>query len=154
MTEAKKAEADPLRAGVSRRVVDVDPSMRGPGMRLWCDPFVAVETDLTVTALVLSWSGRTVVILGCDLLLVGFDTAGEVRRRVAEAVGTPTSHVLLNCSHTHSAPGTSEWRTADDDEQRAMELRFEARITRAAVDAAVEASRSLRPARSSSTRSS
>ncbi len=147
MTEAKKAEAGPLRAGVSRRVVDVDLGMRGPGMRLWCDPFVAVETDLTITALVLSWSGRTLVILGCDLLLVGFGTAREVRRRVAEAVGTPTSHVLLNCSHTHSAPGTSEWLTADDDEQRAMELRFEARIIRAAVDAAAAAAGSLRPAR-------
>ncbi len=147
MTLVKTTEDDPLRAGVARRVVDVDLGMRGPGMRVWCDPFVAVESDLTITALVLSWSGRTLVILGCDLLLVGFDTAGEVRRRVAEAVGTPMSHILLNCSHTHSAPGTSEWLTADDEEQRAMELRFEARITRAAVDAAAAASGSLQPAR-------
>jgi len=132
---------------VARRVIEIELGMRGPGMRAWCDPFVAIESDLTVTALVLAWMDRTLVILGCDLGLLGFGAAGEIRRQVAKAVGTSTSHVLLNCSHTHAAPATPEWLTADDDEQRAMEVRYEARIIRAAADAAAAAWASLRPAR-------
>ena len=147
MPDVKKHEPAPLRAGAARRVVEVELGMRGGGMRAWCEPFVAVETELTITALVLACSERRLVILGCDLMLLGFGAAGEIRRRVAEVVGTPMSHVLLNCSHTHAAPGTSEWLTADDEEQRAMELRFEARIIGAAIDAARAAAGSVQPAR-------
>ena len=147
MSDAEMKGPDPLRAGVARQVIEIELGMRGPGMRAWCDPFGAVESDLTVTALVLSWMDRTLVILGCDLGLLGFGAAGEIRRRVAEVVGTPTSHVLLNCSHTHAAPATPEWLTADDDVQRAMEERFQARIIRAAADAAAAALGSLEPAR-------
>jgi len=136
-----------LRAGVARSVVEVELGMRGPGMRAWCDPFVASETDLTITALVLAGDGRALVILGCDLGLLGFGASGEIRRRVAEVVGTPASHVLLNCSHTHAAPATPEWHVADDDEQRAMEQRYEARIISAATVAAADAVKALRPAR-------
>jgi len=140
-------ESGLFRAGVARRTVEIELGMRGPGMRAWCEAFVAVETELTITALVLSWEDSTIVVLGCDLGLLGFGAAGKIRGSVAETVGTPVSHVLLNCSHTHAAPATPEWLTADDDEQRAMEQRYEARIISAATDAAAEASTTLVPAR-------
>ncbi len=86
---------------------------------------------LEATALVLDGEAR-VVLVGVDTLGIQAPEVDRLRERVAEAVGTEPSHVLLNWNHTHLAPpgGRSFIRAlAQVDEHRA-----DARGSRAYVD--------------------
>src|SRR5262245_54609425 len=98
-----------LHAGVARRAVNPPLGTRQTGFRLFGNPVQAIESDLTATALVLSDGSAKVVVIAIDLSIVGIDLslrglrpAQEMRTRVAEALGIPVAHVLLNTSHAHS----------------------------------------------------
>ena len=66
-----------------------------------------IEAPLSATALVLADDVTKVVILDCDL--IGFDLplAADIQNAVAERVGTPTTHVMVGCTHTHNGPATA-----------------------------------------------
>jgi hypothetical protein len=136
-----------LHAGTGRRLINPELGMRGPGIRIFCDPLVHIESDLTVTALVLEAQGRKLAVLGYDLAVVPFTLADEVRAVVAKAVGTAPSCVLLNFSHTHASPVFKGWPMSDDPEQVAAGDRYYARLVEAGEQAAVDADRARRPAR-------
>jgi hypothetical protein len=55
-------------------------------------------------ALVLADDTESIVMIACDLLVVGETLVGGVRKRVQELTGIPASNVLINASHNHTAP--------------------------------------------------
>jgi hypothetical protein len=142
-----------LYAGAARRAINPPLGTRQTGFRLFGNPVQAIESDLTATALVLSDGETEVVLIAIDLSVIGIDLSmwgqrpgDAVRAEVAGALGIPVVHVLLNTSHTHSGVATPEYMP-DSDEQIALKERYKSDLTRLVVEAAVEARRSLRPAR-------
>src|SRR5262245_57158431 len=105
-----------LYAGAARRIINPPLGIDKVGFRLFGGPVQAIESDLTATCLVLSDGKTKLAIFGIDLSLVGIDLslynqrpAQELRVAVAQALGIPISHVLLNTSHTHSSPAMPEY---------------------------------------------
>lgn len=102
--------ADPavtLRIGAGR--ADITP---GTDVLNWVTgkPFGTARDPLLVQALVLD-DGRTrAAILRWDLTDVSESARDEVRRAIESALGIPGGHVLLNASHTHSAPWSPVYR--------------------------------------------
>jgi len=68
-----------------------------------------VHDDLYARALVLAHGDQRVVIVTLDLVGLDAALADRLRTAVRQQTGLPASHVLLNCSHTHSAPFTIPW---------------------------------------------
>jgi len=142
-----------LFAGAARRVINPPLGTRQTGFRLFGNPVQAIESDLTATALVLSDGDTRVVVIGIDLSLVGIDLslrgqrpAQGMRLQIAQALGTPVSHVLLNTSHTHAGVALPDYMS-DSAEQMALKERYRSDLARLLVEAAVEANERLRPAR-------
>jgi hypothetical protein len=142
-----------LRAGAARRVVNPPLGTRQTGFRLFGNPVQAIESDLTATALVLSDGTTKVVVIAIDLSIVGIDLslrrqrpAQEMRLRVADALGIPVSHVLLNTSHAHSGVALPDYMP-DTPEQLALKDRFRTTLAKGLVEAALEADGRLQPAR-------
>ena len=61
-------------------------------------------------------------------------------------MGTPASHVLINFNHTHSGPALPDF-LPDSPEQLRIQTAYQERLFDWLVEAAVEADRSLQPAR-------
>lgn len=135
-----------LYAGVARRVINPKLGTAKVGLRLFADPIQAIESDLAGTVLVLSNQRSKVAIIALDLCVVSSAEASEVRCQVGAAIDTPTSHVMLNLSHTHSSPALPGW-VLDTPEQARLKQRYQNDLTRWLVDAATEADRNLQPAR-------
>jgi hypothetical protein len=134
-----------LYAGAARRTINPPLGIGKIGGRLFGDPIQWIESDLTATALVLRGAGTKVAVVALDLCTVETRHADTMRSDVADAIGVPVSHVLLNESHDHSAPALPgyypDWYQSDLEEQYLAGLR--ARV----VEAAAEADAMLRPAR-------
>jgi neutral ceramidase len=93
-----------LNAGVCS--VDITPPLGLPhgAWRLRRGLATGVHDPLLAKALVLSTDAESIVIIACDLLLVGDRLAADVRQRVQELTGISASNVLVNASHNHSSP--------------------------------------------------
>ena len=137
-----------LSAGAARRAINPLLGTGKGGLRLFGSPIQAIESDLTATALVLSDGDAKVVLIGTDLCILSMAEAARLRAGVAEAVGIPVSHVLLNLSHNHSAPTLPEFMAMTDTaEDIPFRTRYEQDLGRWLVEAAVEADARLQPAR-------
>src|SRR6476661_8766045 len=93
-------------AGVAR--VDITPPLGLP-LRGWAARNArakAAREPLIAQALVLDdgQTGGQAAIVAIDLPHVGRGLSNDVRERVHASTGIPQSSVLLNASHTHSAP--------------------------------------------------
>ena len=96
-----------LTAGVAR--LDITPPLgfRMQGIMNRIEGADGVESALLATVLVMADEHTKLAIFDCDL--IGFDLplADEIRQAVGSRLGTPASHVLLGCTHTHNGPCTS-----------------------------------------------
>ena len=142
-----------LFAGAARRTINPPLGTRQTGFRLFGNPVQAIESDLTATALVLAAGATKVVVIAIDLSLVGIDLslrgqrpAQDMRLAVADALGIPVSHVLLNTSHTHAGVALPDYMP-DSEEQMALKHDYRRDLVRRLAQAAVEADEGLRPAR-------
>ncbi len=135
-----------LYAGAARRIINPKLGTKRPGLRLFADPLQAVESDLSATAVVLSNQASKVVIVGIDICVIYLPLALDIRRRIGEAVGTPASHVLINFNHTHSGPALPDF-LPDSPGQMKIQRAYLERLIDWLVEAAVDADRSLQPAR-------
>jgi hypothetical protein len=95
-----------LHAGVAR--VDITPPLGLP-LRCWAARNArakAAREPLIAQAVVLDdgQAGGQAAIVALDLPHVGRGLTDDVRARVNASTGLPASSVLLNASHTHSAP--------------------------------------------------
>jgi len=134
-----------LRAGAARRIINPPVGIGKIGGRLFGDPIQAIESDLTASAVVLEGAHSKVIILAVDLCTVDSRLADRLRAGVAEALGIPPSRVLLNESHTHSAPALPGYYPDSYDPD--FKTEYLSRLERRLVEAAVEADSRLQPAR-------
>ena len=137
-----------LKAGAARRSINPLLGTGKAGLRLFGSPIQAIESDLTATALVLTDDETKTALIAVDLCVMSVAEAGELRDGVAEALGIPVSHVLLNLSHTHSSPALPEFMAMTDSaEEIAFRVRYRRDLLRWLVEAALEADGQLQPAR-------
>ena len=95
-----------LTAGVARADITPPVGFRMQGIIRRIDPSEGVESPLLATVLVLAHEQTKIVIFNCDLVGLDLPLAHQIRQAVGERVGTPASHVLVACTHTHSGPCT------------------------------------------------
>src|SRR6266536_4711478 len=97
--------ANPLRAGVGRTIINPPLGIKTVGFTSREGVVEAIESDLTATTLVLADdTGNKVAIVAVDLCIAPLEMVRDWRRQVAEAIGTVEANVLINLSHSHSAP--------------------------------------------------
>lgn len=70
-------------------------------------PVTQVRHDLLAQAVVVRSGEMTMCLLVLDLLLLGADLAGPLRRAVGSALGIGPEQVMTSCTHTHSGPAAT-----------------------------------------------
>jgi len=147
-----------LTAGVGRANITPPVGLQSEGYILRVEPLMGIESQLYATALVLADERAKVAILDCDIIGLSLDTADVLRDRIAAAIGTERSHVLLAWSHTHNGPkmrmtGMAGARSAHQleanlsPEAMALHDAYAANFANLVVSAAVQADAARRPAR-------
>lgn len=97
------------------------------------------DGKLRAVAIVIEKPGAgKVALVACDVLMLNRDMLDPVAEEVAAALGIPTSHVLINCTHTHHAPSTVTIHGYARDEL------FCRRVQKAIVKAAKDANARLK----------
>jgi len=135
-----------LFAGVARSVINPPLGIRRAGIRIFTDPIQAIESDLTATVLVLSDGNIRLAIAALDLGLMSMSEMAELRSRIAGAIDAPTSHVMVNLSHTHSSPAFPDF-IPEPEEQMILKRQYRDSVFEATAAAAAEAVSGLQPAR-------
>jgi neutral ceramidase len=93
------------KAGVAKVVITPDQSIWMAGYGARNHPSEGTLADLWSKALVLEdTNGERVVLITNDLESIPKNIADEIRDRILARHGLPRSHIMLNCSHTHSGP--------------------------------------------------
>lgn len=101
----------------------------------------AIHDDLYAHALVLDNGAVRLALVSLDLICIPGHLVAQGRRLIEARCGIPPGHVLIACTHTHSAPATTGLLGADPDPTYVAEL--PERIAAAVALAASQA----RPAR-------
>ena len=96
-------------AGIKRININPPIGIKRPGIRLFSDPIQSIESDLTATALVLKHNGNKIAIIACDLAFIPIEDDKNWREIIGKEIGTNRSHIMINCSHTHSGPAFPSW---------------------------------------------
>ena len=111
ITLSCRAQAGQFTAGAARS--DISPSTN---VLNWVGhkPYPGVLDPVYVRSLVLSDGSSRVAIVTWDLTDTRENFVARVRREIASATQIPTDHILINASHTHSAP----WVPAEGDPLR------------------------------------
>jgi neutral ceramidase len=135
-----------LVAGVSRRIINARPGSPKFGLRLFGEPIQGYESDLTATALVLANTHTKLAIIALDLIVFFNPLADQVRQEVAEMLGIPRSHVMINISHDHSTPVQLSYRAVTPESKRLAEI-YEEELRSHILEAVEEASQNLQPVR-------
>ncbi len=136
-----------LHAGAARSVINPPLGIRTWGFSSREGMVEGIESDLTVTSLVLSSDETKVAIIAVDLVSLARGAVTVLRERVGVALGIPFSQVLTNWSHTHSAPIAPDRLNNETSEQRAMQEAYQAMVIEKTVASAIAADKALQPAR-------
>ena len=131
-----------LTAGVGRRIINARPGSPKFGLRLFGEPIQGYESDLTATALVLANSQTKLAIIALDLIVLFNPLANQVRHEVAEILGIPPSHVMINISHDHATPVQLSYRATTPESRHYAEI-FENELRDHILEAVEEASQHL-----------
>ena len=135
-----------LSAGVARRIINARPGSPKFGLRLFGEPIQGYESDLTATALVLANSQTRLAIIALDLIVFFNPLSDQVRQEVADRLGIPRSHVLINISHDHSTPVQLSYRATTPESQRFAAI-YEQELRQRILEAVDEAAENLQPVR-------
>ena len=135
-----------LLAGAARATINPPLGIRTMGFSSRVGFVESIAEDLTATTLVLSDERTTLAIVALDICLLPIVRADVLRKSVGEAVGAPASNVLVNFSHTHSAPAFPDWQPEPPDQQQLQEQYWEL-LTERTVQSAAQARERLQPAR-------
>jgi hypothetical protein len=135
-----------LLAGAARASINPPLGIRTMGFSSRVGFVESVASGLTATVLVLANEQMTIAIVALDICLLPIARADVLRQRVGAAVGAPAANVLVNFSHTHSAPAFPGWQPESAEQTRLQEAYWETLVERT-VDAAAGARATLQPAR-------
>lgn len=107
-------------------------------------PCTDIHDALKAQALVLENSdGDRAALLCLDLIALTAEQVAAVRRAVQKATGIPPARLLINCSHTHSAPAIGElaapWMGIPDDAYLQITIRKAATAVQLAASRLTEA---------------
>src|SRR5436853_625950 len=79
------------------------------------------------TTVVLADDKTKIAIVSCDIIFIQGPEVDEIRRGIADAIGTEWSRVLINCSHTHCGPTLPSFMREGGD-QLAMQQNYVANL--------------------------
>ncbi len=96
-----------LMAGAAETVVT--PAAEGTFLIGPMKPSTGVHDDLFARALVVADNDKRIAIVTLDYLGFDFAYTDLLIAAASKASGIPVEHILVNCSHTHSAPLTAPW---------------------------------------------
>jgi hypothetical protein len=141
------AQSADWKAGLAK--TDISP---GKPIPMWgyanrIAPFEKIETRIFAKALAIEdGEGHPAILITADLLGFPRDMAEAICQRIEKATGVRRASILLNGSHTHSAPAlTTERFTVDSQLARIAEYTNE--VIAKIADAAIEAWKNRKPAR-------
>jgi len=135
-----------LRAGAARTLITPLLGLKTMGFASRVGLIESIESDLTVSALVLADGREKIAIIAIDLCMSPQHVVSELRGRVADAIGTQPTHVMLNYNHTHSAPAFPGW-LPEPPEQDALLQAYQDMMLARVVEVAARANDRLQPAR-------
>jgi hypothetical protein len=133
-------------AGAARAIVNPPLGIRTMGFSSRVGFVESIASNLTATTLVLANDEAMLAIVALDICLLPIARADTLRRGLGEAIGAPASNVLINFSHTHSAPAFPGWQP-EAPAQTALQERYWDYLIEQTVASAVEAKAALQPAR-------
>ena len=110
-----------IHAGVERVNINPPIGIKRPGIRLFSEPIQSIESDLTATALVLHYNDTKIAILACDLAFIPIQVDKILRENIGKEIGTTRSHIMINCSHTHSGPAFPSWIEEEAEQMKLQE---------------------------------
>jgi hypothetical protein len=139
-----------LLAGAARATINPPLGIRTMGFSSRVGFVESIAGDLTATSLVLATDGTdsetTLAIVALDICLLPISRADALRRLVGDVIGAPASHVLVNFSHTHSAPAFPGWQP-EPPAQTVLQDQYWDYLIKQTVTSAAEAKAALQPAR-------
>jgi hypothetical protein len=138
---------EPLRVGVAE--ADITPPEGFPMAGYYHERRATGTHDpLKARAIVLRGGKEQAAIVVCDLIGIGVDLAGEVRRRAAAKTGIPAEHIVVCATHSHTAPdyGRDLYEYLGAKVGSTEETRYSARLIGGIVSAIVQAHAGARPA--------
>lgn len=130
-----------FKAGAAMRVVTPDPLLPVSGGVGKPNPATIKNDDLTVRAVVFDKDGERVAFVGTDFLGFSAVLGDKVRAKVQ---GIPADHILIGCTHTHSAPDT--YAFPDEKGNHGADLKYLDWVCDKAAEAVNEAIEKLQPA--------
>ena len=103
-----------LKLGVAREIIT--PKLGGLFMGYGSDKgSTAVHDDLTVTVLVMEQGKCRAVLMSATVCLIGNELTAKIRELCGAAAGVPAANVIINATHTHSGPVTTNYGDATYD---------------------------------------
>lgn len=137
-----------LRVGVGRANITPPIGVDLMGYSRRSQPSTGVHMDMLATALVATVGPETVAILDCDLIYLHPPLVDEIRSEIAARLGTTPAHVLVNCTHSHSAPTSSPVKIGgEQDRIRPEEAAYIQSLPHLLLSAVRQAQASRVPAR-------
>ncbi len=137
-----------LQTGVGRANITPPIGVDLMGYSRRSQPSVGIHMDMYATALVASAGDTTVAILDCDLIYLHPPLVDEIREAIAAFLGTRRSHVLVNCTHSHSAPTSSPVKIGgEQDRVRPEEEAYIRSLPHLLLSAVRQARATMQPAR-------
>ena len=137
-----------LQAGVGRATITPPVGVDLMGYSRRSQPSTGIHMDMYATALVASDGEATVAILDCDLIYLHPPLVDEIRDAIAAFLGTHRSHVLVNCTHSHSAPTSSPVKIGgEQDRVRPEEEAYIRSLPHLLLSAVKQATAAMQPAR-------
>ena len=133
-----------LRAGAARKsIVPPFPTQMG-GFTDRVKNFVGVHDELFARALVLDNGTTKLVFIGSDLMAIDAELVRLAREQITQTTGIPASHILICCTHNHSAPSYYQKTPMGQDDAEPSLKKF---LLKQFVSVAIEAERTMVPAR-------
>jgi hypothetical protein len=140
LTLACNVRAGELKAGAAARLLEATDDMVIGGHM---GPVKAKgqEGELRASAVVIEGpDGGRACLIACDVVILGRDILDDAAQRIAQKTGIPVDRILINATHTHSAPTTATVHGYQREEA------FTRQVGDKSVEAAVAAFERLRPA--------
>jgi neutral ceramidase len=94
---------EPLQAGAAAVCVTPPQGTSLLGYFMKIGDVSTVHDDLYAKALVLDDGQCRIALVICDMTVIGEGTFGRAKKLIQDRVGLPGEHVMMACTHTHSA---------------------------------------------------